>query len=257
MLYILNNILIPTWLLISLFYVVKKIFFTKNKSPIIISVDGNIGSGKSTLISDMKKQLHDNKNIIFLQEPVNVWISLTDNENDNILNKFYEDKNRWSYVFQNFAFITRARIMLDAIKDNKYGYFDQPKVIITERSVETDKNVFARMLFEDKNMTDLEFKLYNEWYNYLYPEIKVNNIVYLRTLPETAYDRMCNRSRKEENIVPKDYIQMVHKFHDDWLTKHNESYNICYLDGEKDIKYNDKALNKHIEKIQMFIKTLN
>ena len=113
------------------------------------------------------------------------------------------------------------------------------------------------MLFEDKNMTDLEFKLYNEWYNYLYPEIKVTNVVYLRTLPETAYERMCNRSRKEENTVPKDYIQMVHKFHDDWLTKHNENYNICYLDGEKDIKYDNKALNKHIEKIQMFIKTLN
>ena len=58
------------------------------------------------------------------------------------------------------------------------------------------------MLFEDKNMTDLEFKLYNEWYTYMYPEIKVNNVVYLRTLPQTAYERMC-RSRKEENCVQK------------------------------------------------------
>ena len=200
------------------FYAIQKLFFAKYKNPIVISIDGNIGSGKSTLISEMKKQLKDNKDIIFLQEPVNDWISLTDDKNDNILNKFYKDKDRWSYIFQNFAFITRARIMLDAIKENKYGYFDKPKVIITERSVETDKNVFAKMLFEDKNMTDLEFKLYNEWYTYLYPEIKVNNVVYLRTLPQTAYERMCNRSRKEENTVPKDYIQMVHKFHDDWLT---------------------------------------
>ena len=99
--------------------------FTKNKNPIVISIDGNIGSGKSTLISEMKKQMKDNKNIIFLQEPVNDWISLTDDKNDNILNKFYQDKDRWAYVFQNFAFITRARIMLDAIKENKFGYFEE------------------------------------------------------------------------------------------------------------------------------------
>jgi deoxyadenosine/deoxycytidine kinase len=256
MYFILQYILIPSWLIISVYYTIRKIFFTKYKKPIIISIDGNIGSGKSTLIADMKKQLKNNKNIIFLQEPVKDWISLTDDENDNILNKFYKDKNRWAYIFQNFAFITRAKIMLDAINENKYSYFQEPKVIITERSVETDKNVFAKMLFEDKNMTDLEFKVYNEWYNYLYPEIKVNNVVYLRTLPQTAYERMSNRSRKEESTVPKDYIQMVHKFHDDWLTKHNENYNICYLNGDKDIKNDEKALKNHITKIQMFIKTL-
>ena len=257
MLSILYYFLAPIWLLVSFYYVIKKIFFTKYLSPIIISIDGNIGSGKSTLIADMKKQLGENKNIIFLQEPVKDWIKLTDDQNDNILNKFYKDKNRWSYVFQNFAFITRAKIMLNAIKNNKYSYFEEPTVIITERSVETDKNVFARMLHEDKNMTNLEFKLYNEWYDYLYPEIKVNNVVYLRTLPETAYERMCNRSRKEESTVPKDYIQMVHKFHDDWLTKHNENYNICYLNGDSDIKHDSKTLKSHIQKIQMFIKTLN
>lgn len=249
--------LIPTFFSVSIYYLIKNVFFSKNKKPIIISIDGNIGSGKSTLIADMKKKFSDNKNIIFLQEPVKDWLNITDDQNDNILTKFYQDKNRWSYVFQNFAFITRAKIMLDAIKNNKYSYFEQPKVIITERSVETDKNVFAKMLYQDKNMTELEYKIYNEWYNYIFPDIKVNNIVYLRTLPETAYNRMCSRCRQEEKSVPKDYIQMVHKYHDNWLTNNNDNYNICYLDGNKDIEGKDKILKFHTDKILKFIKTLN
>ena len=39
---------------------------------------------------------------------------------------------------------------------------------------------------------------------------------------------------------------------DDWLTKNNENYNICFLNGEKDSKNNIG----HIEKIKIFINTL-
>ena len=254
--FLLEYIFVPTILSVSIYYLINNVLLYRNNKPIIISIDGNIGSGKSTLIEKMKEKFSENKNIIFLQEPVNNWISLTDKDDDNILSKFYKDKNRWAYVFQNFAFITRARIMLDAIKKNTYNMFEDPKIIITERSVETDKNVFAKMLYKDNNMTDLEFKIYNEWYTYMYPEIKVNNIVYLRTLPEVAYDRMCGRSRDEEKSVPKDYIQMVHNYHDHWLTNNTDCYNICCLDGNKNIEQKEKTFEDHISKIMVFINTL-
>ena len=238
------------WIFLIKYFLNK--LFIKNKLPLIISIDGNIGSGKTKLIEELKSEFKENLNIVFLKEPLKDWNNLTDNENNNILNKFYNDKNRWSYTFQNFAFLTRAKILLDAIYENKYNYFEGQKIIITERSVESDKNVFVKMLHDEKFITDLEYKIYNYWYNNFYPEIKVKNIVYLRTLPETAYERMCKKSYKKENLITKDYLQMIHKFHDDWLTKNNENYNICFLNGEKDSK-NDMS---HIEKIKVFIDTL-
>ena len=45
-------------------------------------------------------------------------MSVVDDDNKNILQMFYEDKTRWSYIFQNFAFITRATILLTSIKKN-------------------------------------------------------------------------------------------------------------------------------------------
>ena len=237
------------WIFLIKYFLNK--LFVKNKLPLIISIDGNIGSGKTKLIEELKSELKENFNIIFLKEPLKDWNNLTDNENNNILNKFYNDKNRWSYTFQNFAFLTRAKILINAMQENKYNYFESQKIIITERSVESDKNVFVNMLYDEKYITDLEYNLYNKWYDYLYSEIKVKNIVYLRTLPETAYERMC-KSYNKENLITKDYLQMIHKFHDDWLTKNNENYNICFLNGEKDSK-NDMS---HIEKIKIFIETL-
>ena len=46
----------------------------------IFSVDGNIGSGKSTLIKKLKKELIKiyNINVIYLQEPVDEWKSIKD-----------------------------------------------------------------------------------------------------------------------------------------------------------------------------------
>ena len=53
------------------------------------------------------------------------------------------------------------------------------KVIITERSIETDKNIFAKMLFDTNQMTQLEYNMYNYWYEKLFPEVKIKNIIYL------------------------------------------------------------------------------
>ena len=52
---------------------------------------------------------------------------ILDDQSVDLLLKTYNDKNRWSYTFQNFAFLTRAKILLDAIQENKYNYFESQK----------------------------------------------------------------------------------------------------------------------------------
>ena len=43
----------------------------------IITIEGNIGSGKSTIINYLKTI--NNKDIVFIDEPVNEWLNIKSN----------------------------------------------------------------------------------------------------------------------------------------------------------------------------------
>ena len=60
---------------------VCKNVFTIYKMHYIFSVEGNIGSGKSTLVKMLKNTFQNVKNttVVYLPEPVSVWESITDN----------------------------------------------------------------------------------------------------------------------------------------------------------------------------------
>ena len=75
------------------------------KKPLVISVDGNIGSGKSTFIKKLKECLDDA--IYIVEEPVNFWTAVRDEDGKNLLELFYHEKSRWGYTLQNYAYITR------------------------------------------------------------------------------------------------------------------------------------------------------
>jgi deoxyadenosine/deoxycytidine kinase len=126
-----------------------------SQMPTIISIEGNIGTGKSEMVNLLKEHYKNNENITFVLEPVDKWLKMSD-EDGNILSKFYNDQERWSYTFQKNAFITRIQ---DIIAHSN------SKVIVVERSVYTDRNVFATLLREDNKISKMEWDLYTNWFN--------------------------------------------------------------------------------------------
>ena len=134
--------------------------------------------------------------------------------------------------------------------------FQKRKVIISERSTETDKHIFAKMLFDDGKIDELEYKIYNYWYDKLIGKNKINNIIYLRTSPVDAYKRIQKRGRIEEIKIPVDYIQTVHNYHDKWLVDSTDNCNICYLDGTGNFETNEKVKRKTVKSITVFINSL-
>jgi deoxyadenosine/deoxycytidine kinase len=234
----------------------------------VISVEGQVGSGKSTLL---KKILNNNNNISLLPEPVDIWLNTKDKDDVNILGKFYGDIPRWSYTFQNFAYITRIKLLkesIDNIKKFKWTYedlykriFSIPYVIVTERSIYTDKYVFAQMLYDSGNMTDLEFTLYKTWFDFFAQDYKIDHIVYVRTTPEIAMKRIKTRGRPEEKDIKMKYLEDLHKYHEHWLNNCGDKLNVIQLednDVEEDIdsqKSIDKY-NSHIQKINKIIDKL-
>ena len=135
---------------------------------IIISIEGNIGSGKSSVIKELKKKY---KQFYYLEEPVDSWTSVKDDNGKTILDLFYGDNTRWAYTFQNLAYITRVKQIL-AIKD-KYEY------IVMERSIFTDRNVFAKIMEQDGHINKIEKSLYDQWFEFLNKDVKVDGYIYI------------------------------------------------------------------------------
>jgi deoxyadenosine/deoxycytidine kinase len=169
----------------------------------LIAIDGNIGSGKSTFIKYIKENY---RNIIFLPEPVNEWFKVIDSNGKNILENFYEDQKKYAFVFQINAFQSRLQIALDAIRDN------HDAIIITERSLYTDRYVFAQMMHDEGNISTLEFNTYLNMYNYFIEQCKPDLMIYLDTTPSICHERVIKRGRKGENI-PITYLQDCDKYH--------------------------------------------
>ena len=215
----------------------------KNKKWFI--VEGNIGSGKSTFCKLFTEKYN---NIDICLEPVNDWINLKDDStNKNILQNFYDDPQRWSYTFQNYAAITRV---------NNLTKLTNKEIKITERSIYTDKNVFAKSLYETGQMSSLEWKMYNEWYiwleNILIEKLgRPSGFIYLRCDPEISYKRLKIRSRNEESTVSLQYLEMLHKAHDDWLLHKNKD--IIVIDVNNDFENDDALKTIIINKIDKFI----
>ena len=65
----------------------------------IFSIEGNVGSGKSTLVRYMKQK--DTANTFhFIEEPVDEWENIKDKKGNNMIEKYYKQQNKYSFSFQ-------------------------------------------------------------------------------------------------------------------------------------------------------------
>ena len=65
----------------------------------IISIEGNIGSGKSTFLKYLKEHLASDK-IWFLDEPVDDWFSIVDTNDKHIIERYYDDQKKYAFRFK-------------------------------------------------------------------------------------------------------------------------------------------------------------
>ena len=88
----------------------------------IIVIQGNIGSGKSTFVESLKVKYGNNPQMCFLQEPVSEWLKIKDEKGVNILENYYADQHKYSFMFQMMAYISRLSILKKAVESKKYKY---------------------------------------------------------------------------------------------------------------------------------------
>ena len=84
----------------------------------IISIEGNIGAGKSTILNYLKEHYANHELITFVEEPVDMWGDIKGDDNEDILTKFYKNPKEYAFSFQVMAFATRVHKFRTALKNN-------------------------------------------------------------------------------------------------------------------------------------------
>jgi thymidine kinase/deoxynucleoside kinase len=216
-----------------------------------IAIEGNIAAGKSTLL----EKLEAGGEAQIVVEPVEKWQTLVPGPNGNIMQRMYEDPQRWAYLFQSYVLLT----MMEA------HAVEQTKLMrVMERSVYSARWCFIENLrkSEPPMIDDLEYKVYQRWFDWLMETNRpqVDLIVYLRTSPTTCMDRLKKRGRSEEASVPLDYLQSLHARYEEWLidnpTQHGDDVPVLVLDCDADCDADPHFHDKLAEQINEAVRKM-
>ena len=167
---------------------------------VLFSIEGTIGAGKSTVFNALRADLQF-EHVAFVEEPVAIW------EESGLLQSYYKGELK-SISFQLIVLATRFKLFNDAFK--KPGV----KVIVSERSMEADFEVFAKLLLEG-----IDLAAYEVAFNALsvcLPDF-LHKVVYLETSPQLAVQRIQSRGRNSENEISKQFLTCLDNRNTLWL----------------------------------------
>jgi deoxyadenosine/deoxycytidine kinase len=217
---------------------------------ILVSFDGNIGSGKSTMMKKAHEFYRNSANVIFAEEPIGKWNQIKDKNGTEMLKLFYQDQEKHAFKFQIMAFVSRLAGLREIVKANP----GKNIVIITERSLYTDKEIFAKMLYDQGKMSDVEHQIYLTLFDEFASEFEVNKVVYIRTDPVKCHERIHVRAREGEELIPLAYLEECHKYHEEFLDLERGLFKEqLILDGNQDIYQNVTLAADWMQQIDGFI----
>uniref|UniRef100_A0A2K5LKK1 Thymidine kinase 2 n=1 Tax=Cercocebus atys TaxID=9531 RepID=A0A2K5LKK1_CERAT len=153
----------------------------------VICVEGNIASGKTTCLE--------------------FFSNATDVEG-----LMYQDASRWGLTLQTYVQLT----MLD-----RHTCPQVSSVRLMERSIHSARYIFVENLYRSGKMPEVDYVVLSEWFDWILRnmDVSIDLIVYLRTNPETCYQRLKRRCREEEKVIPLEYLEAIHHLHEEWLIK--------------------------------------
>ena len=145
----------------------------------MIIIEGQIGAGKTTLCNILAKHFK-----------IPVCEEISSNHTLNILNDFYSNKSRWSFLSQVHFLTNRIDTILNMQK--------QKQMHLMDRSIFGD-SIFAEFHREQEYMNEQEYFTYTSLLNRLIDQMQTPKFMcYLDCSIETAMNRISKRDREFE-----------------------------------------------------------
>jgi deoxyadenosine/deoxycytidine kinase len=168
-----------------------------------VAVAGNIGVGKSTLVSMLCKRLGWQP----FYEPVAENPYLAD---------FYADMAAWSFHSQVFFLTRRLR--------SHYELSQHQASVIQDRSVYEDAEIFAQNLYLQGYIQPREYATYRELYETAVQFLPPPDLmIYLRASVPTLMNRISHRGRDYERTIAPEYMQSLNDLYETWI----ENFVLC------------------------------
>ena len=172
----------------------------------LVRIEGNIGVGKSSLLS----HLEDNEPpVCTVPEPVSSWT----HHLEGLYSSPHSDA--WSLPMQSLAMCTRAESLLQALARCKDA--SDPAIVVIERSQDSAR-IFAdnTLSGQDMDAFDTLVARYDAALGARLEQVCTSDTitVYLRAHPEVCAQRMAKRSRRSERGISLEYLQAIHTAHE-------------------------------------------
>jgi deoxyadenosine/deoxycytidine kinase len=162
-----------------------------------ITIAGNIGVGKSTLVQLLTE--HTGWDPVYEAVAENPYLA-----------DFYGDMPRWSFHSQVFFLSRRLRQHHELLQSNNS--------IIQDRSVYEDAEIFARNLYRQGHMSQRDWQCYHELYQTMATLLKPPHLViYLRASVPTLRRRIQQRGRDYEQAIADEYLAQLNELYETWI----------------------------------------
>ncbi|XP_019479160.1 PREDICTED: deoxyguanosine kinase, mitochondrial isoform X3 [Hipposideros armiger] len=184
----------------------------------------------------------------------------------NLLDMMYQEPARWSYTFQTCSFMSRLKIQLEPFPEKLLQA--KKGVQVFERSVFSDRYIFAKNLFENGSLSDMEWHIYQDWHSFLLQEfasrVQLHGLIYLQASPQVCLKRLHQRAREEEKGIELTYLEQLHGQHEAWLVHKTTKLHfealldlpVLVLDVSDDFSEEVTKQEELIKKVNIFIKSL-
>ena len=202
-----------------------------------ITVEGNIGAGKTTLSHLLSK--HFNTRLILEEFAENPFLP-----------KFYESPQQYAFPLELFFMAERYKQLKDLL---------QTKDMF--QNVTVSDYLFTKcLLFAKVNLPDEEFRLYQKLFDIINPQIVQPDIlIYLHTPVNKLQENIKKRNRKYEQSIPNDYLFSLQETYTQYIKQHRiktlfvDASEADFLDNPAHLKTIVDALDKEYEDGQHYI----
>lgn len=184
----------------------------------IITIDGNIGVGKTSLLM----HIHKNHGRHIDIEPIQKW------------KPYLEKINKLPIIGYNSIWFEFQEIVWQdrAVLQNNSSH-----AIYYERSPLCTFNTFVEMIKNNNNINNEEYSILEQMYENTKKQNIPNKYVYLQTSPEICYSRINSRGRECENNISIEYIEKIHYYHERFFQNlKNQGYDVTIIDANQSIE---------------------
>ena len=202
-----------------------------------IVISGNIGVGKTTLSDKVSKKFN--------------WdLQLEEVDDNPYLDDFYKSMSEWSFHLQIFFLNSRFNQIQKISESNK--------IVIQDRSIYEDYEVFTKTLHDSGVLKQREFNNYERLYNTILKYIdQPDLLIYLRnTNINNIVKNIRKRKRDFEKKIDKNYLIKLNNYYEKWIKNHPKEKLLTIDLSENDFIEDHKFLKKIYSMIEKKINEL-